>query len=1363
MSRRRARDALLRPLLPSGIISNEEEVRSARIADDNWLREIQEYSGSSNVLGGEYSDYIPPEDFDFESELFGSRVLSSNSTDDRRRERERFPAAIEDAMGEAEDDYQETRAIPAYQEREGQRDTRRSRLLPITRQMHDNLPHLSTSASFGAPRVVIPVPNDTGHYFPFAVTETLGVNRGAYHPTIETNLLQFLLATFDHAYDAALHALGITRADVTLSDQWNGNGARVRALIYGVPTRDINSDEESRNVVIDTPNVLITNTDERTCVFLYDAMRRKFLTEYRNGSGENVELVERLAQITVRYEFMFGQEGLAYAGAAPAYTFNTAREARERERTRLANVNLERREQAARQVRERRIRLERELRRLDANSTTRGEERRSRVAREIASSYNTRTRTQAVRSNTRSGAAYGRHVAGVTPEEAFKSVRTNIYVKTKLDDFFRNDKDLVGVPLVEERVCFPMAFMVCGSRVYQHTMDDDGEPSTSIEKIYISGITIEEIISKSDLKRLGLVDTPFFEKASRKLILFHPRKVEVHAEAREKNQPKVYENEAECSEDVKKTWVFCAMYLHEMVEKEWGSPVDVNDLGCCMQAYSYVFSTSISIYNFASNQRLFYERAVFEETPFEERSVSMVLHGVHLSAIADLGLFLREGTRMQIPLRRLCDFCGCCITEKEFNQQQLPYEHQSVCAASRKEESVSTEITPVFSTIVRYHELYGKNKYQSYCLLCNRVEGCVCHSPLLSTTKECCVQCRACEIVCVKRMWNDHDCYMRKKPVLKPIPNDKLFVYDAESVMKAQQEGGIEQHTPILFGLMAMYDDREGWYRSTNEFMEEILTNTDFLGGTIMAHNGAGYDNLFITKYLEDNCIRHKTLPTPGSPHRYLSVVILAKEEEDNITFTDFCRIFPNSLRNIAKCFGLTVQKGDFPHRFSKPEHVDYIGPLPSVEDPRDWYSLNACKSAGERKEQKEFWLEQRKIYCYCHDGPCVCTKPKWNYFEQLKSYCRLDVVVLKEATSKYRDEMLAIKGNSEYDWEVEGIDPFRYTTMSQIALALFTQGKTTRDIWVSQEKLGGEFFPDSIHWLEDVQDKDGVKIIHAGNNHKKWFDDSTSTYLDGYCRETNTAYVYYDCQYHGCRKCCKTFYESGTIHPQRGISYAEVERRRNERELKLRFGGTYYALVTRWSHTNGEMYEDRRDGHLMRMRDFFYGGRTEVFAAYCDITKIPGWEILYIDVCSEYPFVCSHRKMPIGIPKCFIGKHIKKERLNASHKNPYFGFVRCRVRPNKKDIIGILPSRTTIDGDQKLIFDLEEKEGCWHTELIYLAIEHGYEILDIYEVWHWAPSQCSMHLMKGYMEFFLRMKQQADGWETMGKQIVTAVYKDKG
>ena len=170
-----------------------------------------------------------------------------------------------------------------------------------------------------------------------------------------------------------------------------------------------------------------------------------------------------------------------------------------------------------------------------------------------------------------------------------------------------------------------------------------------------------------------------------------------------------------------------------------------------------------------------------------------------------------------------------------------------------------------------------------------------------------------------------------------------------------------------------------------------------------------------------------------------------------------------------------------------------------------------------------------------------------------------------------------------------------------------------------------------------------------------------------------------------------------------------------------------------------------------MDLREIFYGGRTEVFAPYCDVKALKK-EVKYIDVCSLYPFVCSFKELPIGYPEVFFAYDIDKTRFDCLGNNPnrYWGYARIKIRPKKDDILGLLPQR--LDG--KLQFNLLEKIGVWHTELIYLAMRKGYELLEVYEVYHWPPNKRSDKLMRGYMEFFLRMKQEAEGWEKLGPEV---------
>ena len=58
------------------------------------------------------------------------------------------------------------------------------------------------------------------------------------------------------------------------------------------------------------------------------------------------------------------------------------------------------------------------------------------------------------------------------------------------------------------------------------------------------------------------------------------------------------------------------------------------------------------------------------------------------------------------------------------------------------------------------------------------------------------------------------------------------------------------------------------------------------------------------------------------------------------------------------------------------------------------------------------------------------------------------------------------------------------------------------------------------------------------------------------------------------------------------------------------------------------------------------------------------------------------------------------------------------------------------------------QKKGTWFSEEIYLAMSQGYEVLQIYEILDFDHLNRSCNYMKGYMSFFLRMKQEAECWK---------------
>ena len=126
----------------------------------------------------------------------------------------------------------------------------------------------------------------------------------------------------------------------------------------------------------------------------------------------------------------------------------------------------------------------------------------------------------------------------------------------------------------------------------------------------------------------------------------------------------------------------------------------------------------------------------------------------------------------------------------------------------------------------------------------------------------------------------------------------------------------------------------------------------------------------------------------------------------------------------------------------------------------------------------------------------------------------------------------------------------------------------------------------------------------------------------------------------------------------------------------------------------------------------------------------------------------------------------------NFADISTYFGLIKCTVLPPRGLFHPVLPYRTK----DKLMFPLcktcadtlnqnpcthsdQERAilGTWcHAELM-KAIEKGYEVLKIHEVWHWH--QTTDKLFKDYVDTFLKIKQEASGYP---KECVTDEQKQR-
>jgi hypothetical protein len=182
----------------------------------------------------------------------------------------------------------------------------------------------------------------------------------------------------------------------------------------------------------------------------------------------------------------------------------------------------------------------------------------------------------------------------------------------------------------------------------------------------------------------------------------------------------------------------------------------------------------------------------------------------------------------------------------------------------------------------------------------------------------------------------------------------------------------------------------------------------------------------------------------------------------------------------------------------------------------------------------------------------------------------------------------------------------------------------------------------------------------------------------------------------------------------------------------------------------------------ILNPRDAFYGGRTGNTKQYYEAGE--GEKIKYVDVCSLYPWVCKYGKFPIGHPQVIVG-HDKCSAIDLSASS---GLIKCSVLPPQNLFHPVLPLKM----NNKLMFVLcrvcgdkmdqsmdcthtkEERtlHGTWVIEEVVKALEMGYEIVQIQEIWKYQVAQYDPKTKTGglftaMMNDFIKYKQQASGW----------------
>ena len=843
-------------------------------------------------------------------------------------------------------------------------------------------------------------------------------------------------------------------------------------------------------------------------------------------------------------------------------------------------------------------------------------------------------------------------------------------------------------PLMEGEWCFPMAFML--SQVRETTFSDPIVEKLSTAKTDIRG-TLEEnhYMSIPIVNDVRLPNSSFVK--GNRLILFNPIP----------------------TEEIEQ-WQQAAIFLHGHVENKVGL-TDHTSWKECPQAYSDCFNVVIHV--FFKGQKDRFDVYVPKEKTQVVRHIYMYCDNDHFHPVIDIRKF--TNSRGNRPLA-WCDFCQKCYAEG--NTVELKSKHVRKCYDSWTFATEScVEFLKQTKPYDHYNPVERMRETKIYCFDHKKFD---CNCEGFEKRSEHVFKCRICNhIDYYNEFAYQHRCYFAKPDKKEPIKDEKLFVLDIESLQVPVQ--GKLVHEFVLMCLRGVYDDSVRLeFTSVRSFIEACQNDPRFESATLIAHNGGGYDYQFLISELEEMELDYKIIPRPSSDHKYISLEMTF--ERHSVNFIDFVCLIPGSLKGIAQSFQLEVQKGDFPHRFLTRETLSYTGRIPPIDTEDDLYSLQWKKSAKDITDVQEWYKQQSNIYCTC-DGTCECMKRRWNCLEFLTEYCWLDVDVLANACKKYRDMLMGVETIAGAVWQPTPIDPFRYLTQSQLAMQIFLTGfETLPPIGISIPRRRLTKCNKQFIWFHRLQVANPtLTFIHFGTNQREYFWATENMYFDCYCLETKTVYEFFE-------------------DKDDGSAYADEFIERLDEMKSKGFINNYEIMLER--NLNDITESELILSNVSEDREFFFGGRTEVFSPYCKAHE--NEHIKYLDVCSLYPTICSFAMLPVGHPEIFFGSKCDLSRLNPNSSNPYFGFVRCRVIPNKRDLLGLLPSKLKND---KLVFDLNEKVGMWFTEEIYLAMQCGYVITEIYEVHHFDEHNRSDTLMRGYMESFLTLKQEAEGWKKLG------------
>ena len=526
---------------------------------------------------------------------------------------------------------------------------------------------------------------------------------------------------------------------------------------------------------------------------------------------------------------------------------------------------------------------------------------------------------------------------------------------------------------------------------------------------------------------------------------------------------------------------------------------------------------------------------------------------------------------------------------------------------------------------------------------------------------------------------------------------------------------------------------------TTDDFCKWLFSEVNE-NALVLAHNQSNYDSYFILQYLYNNAILPKVIPN-GSKNMATEIPAC------NIKMIDSINFLPCALAKLPKMFGLNeLAKGYFPHLFNRKENQNSI--LDHLPD-QHYYNPDGMKP------------EDRQKFCEWYD------KHKHDHFDfqaELVKYCRSDVDILRRCCLEFRDLFMKMTSTNETD---PGVDPFRkcITIASACNLVFrrnFLKHDTIGIIPAHGYRPIEKHSSKALAWIKYYAHVHKVEVQHARNGGERRVDNYK---LDGYYETVageRVALEFEGCLWHGCPKC----YSKDTINPVNGLTMAELYQQTLDKLKYLHSKG--YMVVTKWECQFEDDMKTSEDiktfvNNLdivtpLEPRDAFYGGRTEAFKLYSEANE--GTRIKYYDVTSLYPYINKTAKYVVGHPEIIYE--------DFQELDVYEGLIKCKVLAPRGLHLPILPAKInnklmfalcktcTVSQQQTVCKHTDDERafiGTWVSDELKKAVTMGYQVIQMYEVWHFSqveqydPTTKTGGLFTNYINTFLKLKQEASGW----------------